>query len=38
MLVDAAKVNSCPEREKYVILLLDEMHLRQDLVYDMQPR
>ncbi len=34
MLVDAAKVNSCPEREKCVILLLDEMHIRQDLMYD----
>ena len=24
-LMDAAKINSCPEREKYVILLMDEM-------------
>ena len=34
MLVRAAKVVSCPEREKYTILLLDEMHVREDLVYD----
>ena len=34
MLVRAAKVASCPEREKYTILLLDEMHVREDLVYD----
>ena len=34
MLVKAAKVESCPEREKCVILLLDEMHIREDLVFD----
>ncbi len=34
MLVNAAKIVSCPEREKCVILLLDEMHIRQDLVFD----
>ncbi len=34
MLVSAAKVASCPEREKCIILLLDEMHIRQDLVFD----
>lgn len=34
MLVDAAKIVSCPERERCVILLLDEMHIRQDLVFD----
>ena len=31
-LVEAAEVNSCPERNKYVLLLLDEMHVREDLV------
>ena len=36
MLVHAAKVGSCPECEKYVILLIDEMHIREDLVYDKQ--
>ena len=34
MLVHAAKVGSCPECEKYVILLIDEMHVSEDLVYD----
>eukprot|EP00731_Ephydatia_muelleri_P025383 Em0017g466a len=34
MLMDAARITTCPEREKYVILLLDEMHVRDDLVYD----
>ena len=34
MLVNAANLMSCPEREKYVLLLLDEMHIRQDLVFD----
>ena len=32
-LVEAAEVNSCPERNEYVLLLLDEMHVREDLVY-----
>ena len=31
MLMDAARITTCPEREKYVILLLDEMHVRDDL-------
>ena len=34
MLVNAANLTSCPEREKYVILLLDEMHIRQDIAFD----
>ena len=34
MLMKAAKVDSCPDREKCVVMLLDEMHLREDLVYD----
>ena len=34
MLVHAAKVGSCPECEKYVILLIDEMHVHEELVYD----
>lgn len=33
-LMDAANINSCPEREKQVILLLDEMHIKENLVYD----
>lgn len=34
MLMHAVKVNSCPEREKCTILLLDEMHIRAGLVFD----
>ena len=34
MLMQAAKLDTCHEREKYVLLLLDEMHIREDLVYD----
>ena len=34
MLIKASKANSCPEREKCVLLLLDEMHIRQQLVFD----
>ena len=34
MLNQAAKVDSCPEREKNVIFLLDEMHIREDIVFD----
>ena len=30
----AAKLGTCEEREKYVLLLLDEMYVKQDLVYD----
>ena len=30
----SAKLPSCLEREKCVILILDEMHLREDLSYD----
>ena len=32
--MQAVKVNTCPEREKCTILLLDEMHVRADLVFD----
>lgn len=34
MLFQTAKVDTCPEREKYVLLLLDEMHIREDIVYN----
>lgn len=34
MLMEAAMVDKCPERERCVILLLDEMHVREDLVFD----
>ena len=33
-LLQAAKLDTCPDRKKHVILLMDEMHLREDLVYD----
>ncbi len=33
MLLDAADVKSCPERDKCV-LLIDDMHIREDLVFD----
>lgn len=29
-----AKLHNCPEREKYVCILMDEMHIKADLVYD----
>ena len=34
MLLKAAKLEVCPEREKLVLLLLDEMHIREGIVYD----
>ena len=34
MLVKAAKLDTCPDREKCVLLLLDEMHIREDIVFD----
>ena len=33
-LLQAANLSSCPEWHKLVVLLLDEMHIREDLVYD----
>lgn len=35
-IMDMANINSCPERDKYVIIILDEMHIREDIVYDKQ--
>ena len=34
MLMDAADIATCAERNKYVVLLLDEMHVKEDIVYD----
>ena len=34
MLQKTAKVDSCPERDKCVILLVDEMYIKEDLVYN----
>lgn len=33
-LMDLANISACPEREKYVVILMDEMHVKEDLVYD----
>lgn len=32
--MQVAKLESCHDYEKLVVLLLDEMHVREDLVYD----
>ena len=34
MLRNAANVETCPEREKYVVMFIDEMYVREDLVFD----
>ena len=34
MLIKALRANSCPEQQNCVLLLLDEMHIRQQLVFD----
>ena len=34
MLINAAQIDTCPAREKCVILLLDEMHIREQLIFD----
>ena len=33
-LCKAARMGDCEEREKYVMLLVDEMHIKEDLVFD----
>ena len=33
-LMEAAKIHMCLEREKYVVLIMDEMHVKEDIVYD----
>ena len=33
-LMEAAKIDACAEHEKFVVLLMDEMHIKEDLVYD----
>ena len=33
-LMEAANIQSCADHEKYVVLLMDEMHIKEDLVYD----
>ena len=34
MLINAAQISTCPAREKCAILLLDEMHIREQLIFD----
>ena len=34
MLMEAAEVKTCPECNRCVLLLLDEMHVQKDLMYD----
>ena len=33
-LIDAAEIRTCPDWKKCVVVLLDEMHIREDLVYN----
>lgn len=33
-LIDTASIISCPEREKYIVMLMDEIHIKENLVYD----
>lgn len=33
-LMEAASIQTCAEHEKYVVLLMDEMHIKEDLVYN----
>lgn len=33
-LMDIANISSCSELEKYVIILMDEMHVKEDIVYN----
>ena len=33
-LMEAAQIHTCPERDKYVVLVMDEMHIKEDIVYD----
>ena len=33
-LIEAAKPSTCKEFQKYVVLVMDEMHIKEDFVYD----
>ena len=33
-LMEAAQIHTCPERDKYIVLVMDEMHIKEDIVYD----
>lgn len=32
--MEVANISTCPERERLMVLLMDEMHIKEDLVYD----
>ena len=32
MLMNAAEISTCPKRNKYVLLLVDEMHIKENLI------
>ena len=34
LLADVAKTSSCPEKDRWIILLMDEMHVKENLVFD----
>ena len=38
MLTKAARVTSCPERKRSVVLLIDEVHIKENLVFDKHGR
>ena len=33
-LMESVRITKCEEREKYVAILMDEMHIKEDLVFD----
>ena len=33
-LIEAAKLQTCEEFQKYIVMVMDEMHIKEDLVYD----
>ena len=33
-LMDLAKIDTCRPMDKYVVIIMDEMHIREDIVYD----
>ena len=33
-LMEVANISLCPERERHRVLLMDEMHIKEDIVYD----
>ena len=32
--MEAAQIYTCPERDKYVVLVMDEMHIKEHIVND----